>query len=71
MSNNLLPIQSIAKKLNLPEPYFEPIGRTGAKIKLDLLSDPVFPPRGRLILVTATTPTASGEGKTVTSIGLT
>jgi formate--tetrahydrofolate ligase len=71
MSHNLLPISSIAKKLNLPEAYFEPIGRAGAKLKLDLLSDPLFPPRGRLILVTATTPTASGEGKTVTSIGLT
>lgn len=71
MSHNLLPIQSIAEKLNLPEAYFEPIGRYGAKLKLDLLSDPLFPVRGKLILVTATTPTASGEGKTVTSIGLT
>jgi formate--tetrahydrofolate ligase len=71
MSHNLQPITLIAKKLNLPEAYFEPIGRTGAKLKLDLLSDPLFPPRGKLILVTATTPTASGEGKTVTSIGLT
>lgn len=71
MSHNLLPILQIAKKLNLPETYFEPIGRTGAKLKLDILSDPAFPPRGKLILVTATTPTASGEGKTVTSIGLT
>ncbi|HEX7286311.1 MAG TPA: formate--tetrahydrofolate ligase [Candidatus Angelobacter sp.] len=71
MSHNLLPIQSIAEQLNLPEAYFEPIGRYGAKLKLDLLSDPLFPVRGKLILVTATTPTASGEGKTVTSIGLT
>src|SRR5216684_2561940 len=71
MSQALLPIQSIAKKLNLPEAYFEPLGRYGAKLRLELLSDPAFPPRGKLILVTATTPTASGEGKTVTSIGLT
>jgi formate--tetrahydrofolate ligase len=71
MSQSLLPIQEIARKLNLPESYFEPIGRLGAKLKLDLLSDPGFPVRGKLILVTATTPTASGEGKTVTSIGLT
>jgi len=71
MSQSLLPIQSIAGKLNLPEAYFEPLGRYGAKLKLDILSDPAFPPRGKLILVTATTPTASGEGKTVTSIGLT
>ena len=67
----MLPIQTIAKKLNLPDEYFEPIGRHGAKLKLDILADPAFPRRGKLILVTATTPTASGEGKTVTSIGLT
>jgi formate--tetrahydrofolate ligase len=67
----LQPISTIAQKLNLSENYFEPIGRYGAKLKLDILSDPAFPPRGKLILVTATTPTASGEGKTVTSIGLT
>lgn len=71
MSQNLLPIESIAAKLKLPEAYFEPIGRYGAKLKLDILSDPKFVRRGKLILVTATTPTASGEGKTVTSIGLT
>jgi formate--tetrahydrofolate ligase len=71
MSQSLLPIQEIARKLNLPDGYYEPIGRLGAKLKLDLLSDPAFPVRGKLILVTATTPTASGEGKTVTSIGLT
>jgi formate--tetrahydrofolate ligase len=71
MSQSLLPIQAIADRLNLPEAYFEPIGRYGAKLKLDILADSKFPPRGKLILVTATTPTASGEGKTVTSIGLT
>ena len=71
MAHTLLPIDSIARKLKLPEAYFEPIGRFGAKVNLDLLSDAAFPPRGKLILVTATTPTASGEGKTVTSIGLT
>jgi formate--tetrahydrofolate ligase len=71
MTQTLLPIKTIAGNLNLPEAYFEPIGRYGAKLKLDILSDPKFPPRGKLILVTATTPTASGEGKTVTSIGLT
>jgi formate--tetrahydrofolate ligase len=71
MSQSLLPIQIIAESLKVPEDYFEPIGRHGAKLKLDILSDPAFTPRGKLILVTATTPTASGEGKTVTSIGLT
>ena len=66
-----MPIHAVAEKLSLPEAYFEPIGRHGAKLKLDILSDPAFKRRGKLILVTATTPTASGEGKTVTSIGLT
>src|SRR5215472_15913706 len=71
MGKSLCPIQEIVKKLELPEKYFEQIGPYGGKLKLDLLSDPTFPPRGKLILVTATSPTASGEGKTVTSIGLT
>ncbi len=67
----LLPIRAIAEKLHLPEDRYEPIGRYGAKVSLDLLTDAAFRTRGRLILVTATTPTVSGEGKTVTSIGLT
>jgi formate--tetrahydrofolate ligase len=71
MSQSLLPIQTIARKLGIPDAYVEPLGGYSAKLKLDILSDPAFQPRGKLILVTATTPTASGEGKTVTSIGLT
>jgi formate--tetrahydrofolate ligase len=70
MHKDLLPIEAIVKKLNLPEKYVERLGRYGAKLTLDLLNDPAFPPRGKFILVTATTPTVSGEGKTVTSIGL-
>jgi formate--tetrahydrofolate ligase len=70
MTNDLLPIEAIVEKLNLPEKYVERLGRYGAKLKLDLLTDASFPVRGKLILVTATTPTVSGEGKTVTSIGL-
>src|SRR6266446_4058609 len=71
MAKSLRPILEIVKKLELPEKYFEQIGPYGGKVRLDILSDPAFPRRGKLILVTATTPTASGEGKTVTSIGLT
>jgi len=71
MTQSLLPIETVAGKLKLPAEYLEPLGRHSGKIKLDLLTDPAFPPRGKIILVTATTPTASGEGKTVTSIGLT
>lgn len=70
MTQVLLPIHAIARKLNLPENLYETLGAYGAKLKLDLLTDQAFPRRGKLILVTATTPTVSGEGKTVTSIGL-
>src|SRR5271167_3949175 len=66
----LLPIEEIARKLSLLPAEYEPIGAFGAKLKLDLLDNPAFPVRGKLIVVTATTPTTSGEGKTVVSIGL-
>jgi formate--tetrahydrofolate ligase len=66
----LLPIQTVARKLELPDQYFEQIGPHGGKVKLELLADLSLPRRGKLILVTATTPTVSGEGKTVTAIGL-
>jgi formate--tetrahydrofolate ligase len=71
MQKTLLPIQAVARKLELPEKYFEPLGSQSGKVKLELLSDPSFKRRGKLIMVTATTPTAAGEGKTVTSISLT
>ena len=68
----LLRIESIAAKLNLPEALYERRSAVTAKLSLDLLNG--LPGRdsglGKLILVTATTPTVSGEGKTVTSIGL-
>jgi formate--tetrahydrofolate ligase len=71
MNHSLLPIEQVAEKLGLPQQYYERLGAHGAKVKLELLTDPDFPRKGKLILVTATTPTVSGEGKTVTSIGLT
>lgn len=70
MKKPLLPIQTVAQKLGIPEKYFQQVAPFGAKISLELLADPAFPRRGKMILVTATSPTASGEGKTVTSIGL-
>jgi len=69
-THTLLPIEEIARKLSLLPAEYEPIGTYGAKLKLDLLDNPAFPIRGKLIMVTATTPTTSGEGKTVVSIGL-
>src|SRR3984893_2583155 len=71
MQKTLLPIQAVARKLEIPEQYFEQWGSQSGKVKLELLSDPAFKRRGKLIIVTATTPTAAGEGKTVTSISLT
>ncbi len=71
MQKTLLPIQAVARKLDIPEQYFEQVGSQSGKVKLELLCDPAFKRRGKLIIVTATTPTAAGEGKTVTSISLT
>ncbi len=70
MNKHLLPIESIAAKLDLPETLYERRSAVSAKLSLDLLEDPAFQRNGKMILVTATTPTVSGEGKTVTSIGL-
>ena len=70
MSKNLLPIEAIAAKLNLPENLYEKRSPISAKLSLNLLDDVRFNRNGKMILVTATTPTVSGEGKTVTAIGL-
>jgi len=66
----LLPIDEIVRKLSIPEKHVERGSSYGVKLKLSLLTDPDLPRRGKLILVTATSPTKAGEGKTVTSIGL-
>jgi formate--tetrahydrofolate ligase len=66
----LLPIQTIASKLDLPDNLYEKRSPVSAKLSLEILGDTRFHRQGKLILVTATTPTVSGEGKTVTSIGL-
>jgi formate--tetrahydrofolate ligase len=64
------PITDVAAALGLPEDLLEPYGRDTAKIRLETLDR--FPDRrGKLILITAITPTTSGEGKTVNTIGLT
>jgi len=66
----LLSIEEIARKLSLLPTEYESMGAHGAKLNLTLLDNPAFPVRGNLIVVTATTPTTSGEGKTVVSVGL-
>ena len=68
---SLLPIEDILRKLNVPEIHVDRCSSYGVKLKLSLLTDPALEKRGKLILVTATCPTKAGEGKTVTSVGLT
>jgi formate--tetrahydrofolate ligase len=63
-------ITTIAEKLNIPENSLEPFGHYKAKISLDYLKSIDSNPDGKLILVTAISPTPAGEGKTTTSVGL-
>ncbi len=62
-------ISEIAQKAGIPEEYLELYGRNKAKIDLSLLKNSSRED-GKLILVTAMTPTPAGEGKTTTTIGL-
>ncbi len=63
------PITEIAAKAGVPEENLEQYGRYKAKVDFNLLSDKDRK-KGKLILVTAITPTPAGEGKTTTTIGL-
>ena len=62
------PIGEIAERAGIDEKYIEQYGRYKAKIDLSIMDEPK--PEGKLILVTAITPTPAGEGKTTTTIGL-
>ena len=66
------PIKDILEKVNVPDESsaFSPMGRHIAKINLEYLDTLKDKPDGKLILVTAITPTPAGEGKTTTSVGL-
>ncbi len=66
----LLPIGEIASRLAIPESAIEPYGRTKAKVSLDWLAGLDHRPDGKLILVSAISPTPAGEGKTTTTVGL-
>ncbi len=63
-------ISTIAQKAGIDTQYLEMYGKYKAKIDNKLLVDLKDKPNGKLILVTAITPTPAGEGKTTTSIGL-
>jgi len=68
----LKPIKNILKKLNVPDNpmSFSPMGRHIAKINFEYLKKIKNKKEGKLILVTAISPTPAGEGKTTTSVGL-
>ncbi len=63
------PILEIAKNAKIDEKYLEPYGKYKAKVDLALLNESQQAD-GKLVLVTAITPTPAGEGKTTTTIGL-
>jgi len=67
MPKNIL---EVAKEAGIDEKYVEQYGRAKAKLDLSLLDDMKKSPDGKLVLVTAITPTPAGEGKTTTTIGL-
>ncbi|MBR5187522.1 MAG: formate--tetrahydrofolate ligase, partial [Clostridia bacterium] len=68
-STKLHPITEIAEIAGIPDESLEQYGKYKAKINLSLLNESTKPD-GKLILVTAITPTAAGEGKTTTTVGL-
>lgn len=69
---DIQPITDIAKKIGVKDNYLEPYGKYKAKVNLNINEDEALRDKseGKLILVTAMTPTPAGEGKTTTTIGL-
>ena len=63
-------IQDIGEKLGIPEEFLQPYGHTKAKVSYDFIKSLESRPDGKLVLVTAISPTPAGEGKTTTSVGL-
>jgi len=67
---NVRPIQEIAEKLGIPTDALIPYGHDKAKISADFINSNGKKKDGKLILVTAVSPTPAGEGKTTTTVGL-
>src|SRR5919198_1652015 len=68
---NMKPIIELAReKLGIPAEHLDPYGHYKAKLSLEYLDSLKTRPDGKLILVTAMTPTPAGEGKTTTTVGL-
>ena len=68
--SRMQPIGEIAKKLGIPDSAISPYGHYKAKVSLDYIDTLKGKPNGKLILVTAISPTPAGEGKTTTTVGL-
>ena len=68
--SQMQPVLEIAKGLGIDERYLEQYGKHKAKIDYNLLNEYSARPDGKLILVTAISPTPAGEGKTTTTVGL-
>ena len=69
-ANEMMHIMDVARSAGIDEKYVEQYGNYKAKIDYSLLQDRKDAPDGKLILVTAITPTPAGEGKTTTTVGL-
>ena len=69
-SAKMLRIAQIAQKIGVDEEYLEQYGHWKAKISLEFLDTVKDKPNGKLVLVTAISPTPAGEGKTTTTVGL-
>ena len=63
-------ITEVASRLGIADDYLEPYGHYKAKISLDYVDSLKGKPDGKLVLVTAISPTPAGEGKTTTTVGL-
>ncbi|MBT5967304.1 MAG: formate--tetrahydrofolate ligase, partial [Gammaproteobacteria bacterium] len=69
--STMLPIIDIAaEKFNIPAENLDPYGHYKAKISLEYIDSLTDKKDGKLILVTAVSPTPAGEGKTTTTVGL-
>lgn len=68
---NFKPIQEVAAKVGVPADAVMPYGTTKAKVSFDFINSLQSKPDGKLVLVTAISPTPAGEGKTTTTVGLT
>jgi formate--tetrahydrofolate ligase len=66
----MLRISEVVSRLGIPEDAIEPYGHYKAKVSLEYLNTLKDRPDGKLILVTAISPTPAGEGKTTTTVGL-